>query len=87
MKIHEWLNAHPDDHLRVIMYTPAPDVQDDNGHWMIGGEGTSTVVFDSTTGSGDFPFDLMMKEVTAINEGSDGTAELEFMPDECWVQF
>lgn len=87
MKIHEWLDAHPDDYLRVVLYTPAPDVQDEHGNWVIGGEGTSTVVFDSTTGSGDFPPDLLMKEITTINEGSDGTAELEFMPDECWVQF
>ena len=88
MKIHEWLKDHPDDQLRVIMYVPAPDVQDENGNWVIGGEGTSTVVFDSTTGDGDFPPDLMMKDIInsgwEYGPGEDGAYELEFMPDECY---
>ena len=86
MKIVDWTDKHPDDPLRVILYTPAPDIVADDGHLMIGGEGTSTVVFDSTV-SGDFPFDLCLKEITAINTGSDGVTELEYMPDDCWVHW
>ena len=88
MKIHEWLHDHPNDHLRVIMYTPAPDVEDEHGNLVIGGEGSSKVVFDSTTGDGDFPPDLLMKDITNSDwqEGpcEDGAYELEFMPDACY---
>ena len=53
MTVYDWISAHPDDHLRIIQYTPAPDVQDEHGSWVCGGEGDSTTVFDSTTGEGD----------------------------------
>ena len=84
MKIYDWITAHPDDHLRIILYTPAPDVMDDRGHLVCGGEGTSSVVFDSTTGEGDLSPDLLLKDISAVNEGDDGVAELEFLPEEYW---
>jgi len=79
--IGEWIDAHPGDHLRVILYEPAPDVIDENGNTVCGGEGTSTVVFDSTV-AGDFPFDLIWRTITTINEGDDGIPELEFIVDD-----
>ncbi len=42
----------------------------------IGGDETVTM-FDSTV-SGDIPFDLMMKSITAINPGDDGVLEIEY---------
>lgn len=86
MTVHDFISKHPYDHLRIIRYTPAPDIQDEDGHWMIGGEGTSTVVFDSTTGDGDLSPDLVLKEIINDPEetgpGEDGAYELEYMPDE-----
>lgn len=84
MKIINWIDAHPDDHLRIICYTPAPDVLDDRGCPICGGEGTSTIVFDSTTGECDLAPDLLLQDVTTVNEGDDGVAELEYMPEEYW---
>ena len=84
MKVYDWITAHPDDHLRIILYTPAPDVLNDLGQLVCGGEGTSTVVFDSMTGEGDLAPDLLLKDISAVNEGDDGVAELEFLPEECW---
>jgi len=90
MTIHDWITAHPDAHLRIIQYTPAPDVEDEHGNLVYGGEGTSETVFDSTTGEGNLS-DLLLKEI--INSdwedgpAEDGAYELEFMPDEYWVQF
>jgi len=81
MTIHDYISAHPDDPLRIILYEPAPDVLDDRGEPVCGGEGKSAVVFDSTI-SGDLPFDLPWREITAINEGDDGVTELEFIPDD-----
>ena len=84
MKIVNWIDAHPDDHLRIIRYDPAPDVMNDRGALVCGGEGTSTVMFDSTTGEGDLSPDLLLQDITAINEGDDDVAELEYIPDEPW---
>ena len=88
MKIYDWISAHPDDHLRIIRYEPAPDVLDEHGQLVCGGEGTSTVMFDSTTGDGDLAPDLMMQEIINSWEeegpGEDGAYELEYMPDEFW---
>lgn len=84
MKIVNWIDAHPDDHLRIIRYDPAPDVMNDRGELVCGGEGTSTVMFDSTTGEGDLSPDLLLQDITAINEGDDEVAELEYIPDEPW---
>lgn len=86
MTIKDWTDIHPDDPFRVIMYTPAPDIMDEHGHLMIGGEGTSTIVFDSTV-SGDFPPDLLWRDIITVNEGDDGIPELEFMPSECYDLF
>lgn len=86
MTVHDFISKHPDDHIRIIMYTPAPDVLDDHGDLVCGGEGTSIVVFDSTTGEGDLAPDLLLKDVinSPEDEGPDeeGAYELEFMPDE-----
>lgn len=87
MKIANWIDKHPNDHLRIIKYEPAPDVIDNHGDHVCGGEGKSTIVFDSTSGDGDIPFDLYMKDVTAINEGNDGIAELEYIPDEYYFLY
>ena len=89
MTIYDWITKHPDDHLRIIQYTPAPDVLDDHGNLVCGGEGTSVTVFDSTTGEGDLAPDLLLKEVinSVDDNGPDdeGVYELEYMPDECYV--
>ena len=89
MTVYDWITKHPDDHLRITCYTPAPDVKDEHGCWVCGGEGTSKVVFDSTTGEGDLAPDLMLKEVinSVDDNGPDdeGVYELEYMPDECYV--
>lgn len=87
MTIYDFITAHPADHIRIIRYEPAPDIMDEHGNLRCGGEGTSTVVFDSTTGEGDLSPDLLLKEI--INEGDDGfndesCHELEYMPDEYW---
>ena len=86
MTIYDWLTAHPDDHLRIIRYVPAPDIIDEFGNLSCGGEGTSTVMFDSTTGDGDLAPDLMLKEVInnwdETGPDEDGAYELEYLPDE-----
>ena len=91
MYIHEFINKHPDSHLRVIRYTPAPDVMDQHGNLVCGGEGTSVIVFDSTTGDGDFPPDLLWKEIinSAEEEGPDelGAYDLEYIPDEFYALY
>ena len=84
MKIVNWIDAHPDDHLRIIRYDPAPDVMNDRGELVCSGEGTSTVMFDSTTGEGDLSPALLLQDITTINEGDDEVAELEYIPDEPW---
>lgn len=83
MTVYDWISAHPDSHLRIIQYTPAPDVKDKHGNWVCGGEGTSQTMFDSTTGEGDLQA-YLLKEITAENEGDDGVTELEFIPDRYW---
>lgn len=91
MTINDWFHDHPDDHVRIICYVPAPDIIDEYGNLSCGGEGTSTVVFDSTTGDGDLPFDLLPKEI--INDWedsgseSDGAYELEYLPDSYYIHF
>ena len=91
MTIYDWISKHPDDHLRIIQYTPAPDVLDDHGNLVCGGEGTSVTVFDSTTGEGDLAPDLLLKEiinsVDDIEPDETGAYELEYMPDECYAMF
>ena len=88
MKIYDWITAHPDDHLRIIRYEPAPDIMDDHGNLICGGEGTSTVMFDSTTGEGDLAPDLMLQEITNDWEeqepSKDEPYELEYIPEEYW---
>ena len=88
MTIHDWITAHPDDHLRIIRYDPAPDVMDEHGNLVCGGEGTSTVMFDSTTGDGDLAPDLLLKEIVNSwdETGPDetGAYELEYITDEYW---
>lgn len=83
IQIHEWIQQYPGIPFRVIQYTPAPDVRDENGNLVCGGEGESIVVFDSTQ-SGDIPFDLYRRDIIAVNTGDDGIPELEYMPDECY---
>ena len=41
------------------------------------GEDETVTVFDSTE-SGDLPFELMQKWITAINTGDDGVLEIEY---------
>jgi len=93
MTIYDFIHAHPDNHIRIIRYIPAPDILDEHGNLTCGGEGTSTVVFDSTTGEGDLSFDLLPKEV--INDPEEDLSdndltdpdcvyELEYIPDEYW---
>ena len=88
MKIYDWITAHPDDHLRIIRYVPAPDVLDEYGRPVCGGEGTSTVMFDSTTGEGDLAPDLMLQEITndweETGKDDDEAYTLEYIPDEYW---
>lgn len=84
MRIYDYISAHPDDHLRIIRYVPAPDVLGPDGLYHCGGEGTSTVVFDSTTGDGDLSPDLLLMEITTESDGIDGVHELEYMPEEYW---
>lgn len=87
MKIYDWITSHPDDHLRIVRYIPAPDVIDEHGKLSCGGEGTSTVMFDSTTGEGDLS-GLLLEEITNDWEGTgpddSGAYELEYMPEEYW---
>ena len=94
MTIYDFISAHPDDHIRIIRYEPAPDIMDDNGNLVCGGEGTSTVVFDSTTGDGDLAPDLLLMDVINSPEEeltSDELTdplrvfELEYMPDEYYI--
>jgi len=88
MKIYDWITAHPDDHLRIIRYEPAPDIMDDHGNLTCGGEGTSTVMFDSTTGEGDLAPDLMLQDITndweETGPDANGAYELEYIPEEYW---
>ena len=86
MKVYDWITAHPDEHLRIIRYDPAPDVIDEHGNYSCGGEGTSTTVFDSTTGEGDLSA-LLLVDITTVNEGDDGIQELEFLPDEYCISY
>ena len=44
----------------------------------IGPNDEAQTVFDSTE-SGDFPFDLAFKTISAINMGSDGVVEIEYV--------
>ena len=96
MTIFEFISNHPDNHIRIIRYIPADDIMDDNGDIVCGGEGTSTVVFDSTTGSGDLAPDLLLKEILNSPEDEatdedrmdpDYVYELEYMPDEYYSLF
>lgn len=89
MTIYDWITAHPDDHLRVILYEPAPDIDDGPyGSPACRDEGTSTIMFDSTTGEGDLTPDLLLKEIInswdiAFDEDENGIVyNLEYMPDE-----
>ena len=94
MTIYDFISKHPDNHIRIIQYEPAPDIMNENGDLICGGEGISTVVFDSTTGDGDLAPDLMWKEI--INSPEDEVTddelmnqefvwELEYIPDEYWT--
>ena len=83
MTIYEFISKHPDDHIRIIQYTPAPDIMDKNGNLVCGGEGTSVTVFDSTTGDGDLSPDLMWKDI--INSPEDELTDEDLMnPDHVW---
>lgn len=93
MTVYDFITAHPDDHIRIIRYEPAPDVIDKHGNLSCGGEGTSTTVFDSTTGEGDLSPDLLLKDIINSPEDEmtddelldpDHVYELEYMPDEYW---
>ena len=92
MTIHEFISKHPDEHLRIICYEPAPDIEDEHGNLSCGGEGKSTIVFDSTTGEGDLSI-YLRKEIINSPEDEmtdddlidpDHVWELEYMPDEYW---
>ena len=94
MTIYDFITKHPDDQIRIIEYTPAPDVIDENGNLSCGGEGTSVVIFDSTAGSGDLAPDLLLKEIINSPEDEltdedladqDHVWELEYMPDAYWT--
>lgn len=83
MTIYEFISKHPDDHIRIIQYTPAPDIMDENGNLVCGGEGTSVTVFDSTTGDGDLSPDLMWKDI--VNSPEDEMTDEDLMnPDHVW---
>ena len=88
MTVYDWITAHPDAHMRIVRYEPAPDIEDEYGDLVCGGEGTSTVMFDSTTGEGDLAPDLMLKDI--INDweetglDDDGAYTFEYIPDEYW---
>lgn len=88
MTIHDWITAHPNDHLRIIRYVPAPDIIDEHGNLSCGREGTSTIVFDSTTGDGDLAPDLMLMEIVndweETGPDNSGAYELEYIPNEYW---
>lgn len=81
IRIYEWIQKYPNIPFRVLRYDPAPDVLDENGNYVCGGEGTTTVMFDSTQ-SGDIPFDLYRRDIIAVNIGDDEIPELEYLPDE-----
>ena len=93
MTIYDFITEHPDDHIRIIRYVPAPDVVDDHGNLSCGGEGTSTVVFDSVSGYGElspsfFTMDIINSPVDELTDEEltdpDRVFELEYMPDEYW---
>lgn len=86
MIINDWLELNPNVPLRVIMYTPAPDILDEHGNLACGGEGTSKVVFDSTI-SDDLPFDLRRRDIISTFTDDDGITVLEFLPDECYFLY
>lgn len=85
MLLCDYLSRFPDDHIRIIRYVPAPDVLQDDGTFRSGGEGTSTVVFDSTTGAGDLAPDLLFVELSdyTVKETDDGSPLhiVEYIPD------
>lgn len=92
MTIYDFITAHPDEHIRILRYVPAPDVIDEHGNLSCGGEGTSTTVFDSTTGEGDLS-SLLLEEIINSPEDEmtpddltdpDHVYELEYMPEEFW---
>lgn len=89
MTIYDFITAHPDNHIRIVRYIPAPDIIDEYGIPSYGGEGESTVMFDSMTGEGDLSPDLLLMEVinSVEPEEVDGSDiyELEYMPDEYWL--
>lgn len=94
MTVYDFITKHPDEHIRIIRYTPAPDIMDKHGKLVCGGEGDSEIVFDSTTGDGDLAPDLLLKEI--INSPEDELTddeltdpghvfELEYIPDAYWA--
>lgn len=88
MTVYDFITKHPDDHIRIIQYTPAPDKMDEHGNLYCDHEGESFTVFDSTTGDGDLHPDLLLKEIINDPEdegpGADEAYELEYIPDRYW---
>lgn len=92
MRIYDFVTKYPNDHIRIIRYEPAQDIVDDNGNLVCGGEDTSTIVFDSTTGEGDLDLYLMKEIINSPEDemsdedlvNPDHIWELEYMPDEYW---
>lgn len=93
MTVYDFIAAHPDEHIRIICYYPAPDILNDHGDLVCGGEGESVTVFDSTTGDGDITPDLLLKEIINSPEEQltdeeladpDHVYEIEYLPDECY---
>ena len=87
MTINDYVNLNHDKLFRIIQYIPAPDILDNDGNFICGGEGESIVVFDNTTGKHDIPFDIMRCDITTINTGDDNIPEVEYIPDEYYVSF
>ena len=85
MTLYDYISRYPDDHIRVIRYVPAPDMLMDDGSFRSTGEGTETVVFDSTTGAGDLAPDLLLVELSdyTVTETDDGRPLhiVEYIPD------
>ncbi len=69
MTVYDFITAHPDDHIRVIRCA----------------DGSSSVMFDSTTGTGDLE-SLLLEELDNgydLDEPApDGVYELEYTPNE-----